>query len=105
KAVTALVLGGTSLAGGRGSIIGSLLGAINIYLITYVLATFSFGKFQSFVTELAYGVILVVALLLTLLLPQIQRHMRAVYPSVIFVFLGLVSVGVVLYARDVVVAP
>lgn len=36
-AVTALVLGGASLAGGRGGAIGSLLGAANIYLVTYVL--------------------------------------------------------------------
>jgi ribose/xylose/arabinose/galactoside ABC-type transport system permease subunit len=37
-AVTALVLGGTSLAGGRGGVIGSLLGAVNLFLIGYVLA-------------------------------------------------------------------
>jgi len=98
--VTALVLGGTSLAGGRGSIIGSLLGALNIYLITYVLATFSFGKIQSFVTQLAYGLILVAALLLTIFLPQIRRYTRAISPIAVFVFLGLVSVGVVLYAKD-----
>jgi len=104
-AVTALVLGGTSLAGGRGSIIGSLLGALNIYLITYVLATFNFGMVQSFVTQLSYGVILVVALLLTILLPQIQRTMRHVSPYVVFAFLGLAAVGVVLYAQDVVIKP
>ncbi len=101
-AVTALVLGGTSLAGGRGSIVGSLLGALNIYLITYVLATFNFGMVQSFVTQLAYGVILVVALLLTILLPQIQRAMRYVSPYVVFAFLGLTAAGVMLYAQDVV---
>ena len=101
-AVTALVLGGTSLAGGRGSIIGSLLGALNIYLITYVLATFNFGMVQSFVTQLAYGVILVVALLLTILLPQIQRAMRYVSPYVVFAFLGLTAAGAMLYAQDVV---
>lgn len=104
-AVTALVLGGTSLAGGRGSIIGSLLGALNIYLITYVLATFNFGMVQSFVTELAYGVILVVALLLTILMPQIQRAMRHVSPYVVFAFLALAAIGVVLYAQDVVTQP
>ena len=45
-AVTTLVLGGANLAGGRGSVVGSLFGAVNIYLITFVLATFSFGKVQ-----------------------------------------------------------
>ncbi len=50
-AVTALVLGGANLAGGRGGAFSSLLGALNIYLITYVLATFNFGTVQSFVTD------------------------------------------------------
>ena len=104
-AVTALVLGGTSLAGGRGSITGSLLGALNIYLITYVLATFHFGMVQSFVTQLAYGVILVVALLLTIFLPQVQQAMRGISPYVLFVALALAAAGVVLYAQDDVAAP
>ena len=43
-AVTALVLGGASLAGGRGSVIGSLLGAVNIYLITYRALDFQFRR-------------------------------------------------------------
>jgi ribose transport system permease protein len=100
--VTALVLGGTSLAGGRGSITGSLLGALNIYLITYVLATFSFGKIQSFVTQLSYGTILVAALLLTIFLPQVQRATRKLSPSAFFVFLSLVALGVMIYAKDTV---
>lgn len=98
--VTALVLGGTSLAGGRGSITGSLLGALNIYLITYVLATFSFGKIQSFVTQLSYGTILVAALLMTIFLPQVQRVTRALSPTAFFVFLSLVALGVIVYAKD-----
>ncbi len=100
--VTALVLGGTSLAGGRGSITGSLLGALNIYLITYVLATFSFGKIQSFVTQLSYGAILVAALLLTIFLPQVQRATRKLSPSAFFVFLSLAALGVMIYAKDTV---
>lgn len=100
--VTALVLGGTSLAGGRGSITGSLLGALNIYLITYVLATFSFGKIQSFVTQLSYGAILVAALLLTIFLPQVQRATRKLSPAAFFVFLSLIALGVMIYAKDTV---
>ncbi|MGI9414420.1 MAG: ABC transporter permease, partial [Hyphomicrobiales bacterium] len=42
-AVTALVLGGVSLAGGRGGVTGALLGALNLFLIGYVLSTFNFG--------------------------------------------------------------
>ena len=99
-AVTALVLGGTSLAGGRGSIIGSLFGALNIYLITYVLSTFSFGRVQSFVTEAAYGVVLVVSLLLTLALPGLPRHVTRVSPYAFFVVLGVLAFGVILYSKE-----
>jgi ribose transport system permease protein len=97
-AVTALVLGGASLAGGRASVFGSLLGALNLYLITFVLATFSFGAVQSFVTNLAYGSILVVSLLLTLIIPFIQRHLRHFSPLLYFVVLSVVGLGIVLHS-------
>jgi len=96
-AVTALVLGGTSLAGGRGTIMGSLFGALNLYLITYVLATFNFGAVQSFVTDLAYGAILVISLLLTIALPFIQRHIQNFSPLLYFVALSVVVFGVILH--------
>ena len=97
-AVTALVLGGASLAGGRASVMGSLLGSVNIYLITYVLATFNFGAVQSFVTDLAYGTILVLSLLLTLALPYVGSAVRHVSPLLIFVVLSLVGLGVIIHA-------
>lgn len=97
-AVTALVLGGASLSGGRGGVFGCFLGAINLYLITFSLATFSFGAVQSFVTNLAYGTILVVSLLLTLIIPFIQRHFRNFSPLLYFVALSVVALGVVLHA-------
>ena len=97
--VTALVLGGASLAGGRGSVIGSLLGAVNLFLIGYVLATFSFGGVQGFVTDLAYGVILVLSLLLTVALPYLQRWLRRVSPFLVFVVLALLFCGVMLHAK------
>jgi len=64
SAVTALVLGGTSLAGGKGGGVGSILGALNIYLISYVLSTFNFGSVSGYVTQLSTGAILVVSLLI-----------------------------------------
>lgn len=98
-AVTALVLGGASLAGGRGGVTGSLLGAVNLFLIGYVLATFSFGSIQGFVTDLAYGVILVLSLLLTVALPHLQRFLRHVSPFLVFVLLALAFCGVMLHAK------
>jgi len=98
-AVTALVLGGASLGGGRASVIGSLLGAANLFLIGYVLATFSFGGVQGFVTDLAYGVILVLSLLLTVALPYLQRWLRRLSPVLVFVVLAMLFTGVMLHTR------
>jgi ribose transport system permease protein len=95
-AITALVLGGAALSGGRSSVVGALLGAITLYLIGYVLSTLNFGDIQSFVTELAYGLILVLALLLTLLIPTVQRHLSFISPYGMFIVLGLVVLGLML---------
>ena len=97
--VTALVLGGTSLAGGRGGVIGSLLGAVNLFLIGYVLATFSFGAVQGFVTDLAYGLILVLSLLLTVAIPWLQRRVTNISPTIIFIVLSILFAGVILHAK------
>ncbi len=95
-AITALVLGGVSLAGGRGGVTGALLGAVNLYLIGYVLATFDFGAIQGFVTQLFYGVILVLSLLLTLLVPIVGRHVSFVSPYAAFIVLGAIVVAIML---------
>lgn len=95
-AVTALVLGGVSLSGGRGGVTGALLGAVNLWLIGYVLSTFNFGAIQAFVTQMSYGVILVLSLLLTLLVPVIGRHIRFISPWGAFVVLAAVVLGIML---------
>lgn len=66
QAVTALVLGGTSLAGGRGGITGSVLGAIAMYLVFVGLSSFNFGNISGFMTQMCYGFILVCSLMLSL---------------------------------------
>jgi ribose transport system permease protein len=96
-AVTALVLGGVSLAGGRGGVTGALLGALNLWLIGYVLATFNFGAIQAFVTQMSYGVILVLSLLLTLLVPVLSRHISFISPWSAFVVLGAIVVAIMLH--------
>lgn len=75
-AVTALVLGGTSLAGGRGGIAGSVPGALAVALISFTLTTFPLGVLSGFVTQLAYGLILVLALTFGLILPAIARKRK-----------------------------
>ena len=96
-AVTALVLGGVSLAGGRGGVTGALLGALNLWLIGYVLATFNFGAIQAFVTQMSYGIILVLSLLLTLLVPVLSRHISFISPWSAFVVLGAIVVAIMLH--------
>ena len=105
-AVTALVLGGANLAGGRGGAFGSLLGALNIYLITYALSTFSFGMVQSFVTDLAYGLMLVLSLLISVAVPHIRQYIRGLSPLVFFVILSVIALGVIMHTTvDQTVAP
>lgn len=96
-AVTALVLGGANLAGGRGSAFGSLLGALNIYLITYALSTFNFGMVQSYVTDMAYGAILVISLLISVAIPQLQKLARNLSPVMFFMILAVVALGVIMH--------
>jgi len=59
-AIAAVALGGTSLAGGRGGMIGSLLGASVIFLIDNLLGAVNVSAFWS---EAAYGAILIVSVL------------------------------------------
>ncbi|HEV7249846.1 MAG TPA: ABC transporter permease [Shinella sp.] len=66
QAVTALVLGGASLSGGRGGVVGAALGALNMFLINYLLGTFNFGSLSGYVTQLAFGAILACSLLVNL---------------------------------------
>ena len=49
---TALVLGGTSLAGGRATVMDSLLGALNLFPHRRCACPFNFGSVQGFVTDL-----------------------------------------------------
>jgi ribose transport system permease protein len=95
-AVTAVVLGGVSLAGGRGTITGALLGATNLFLIGYVLATFQFGSVQGFVTQLLYGLTLIISLLLAMLVPVVGRYISFISPFAAFMVLGIVVAGIVL---------
>lgn len=63
SAITALVIGGAALSGGRAKGLGSVVGAIDIWLISYVLSTFNFGLNASYWVEFATGAVLVAALL------------------------------------------
>ncbi|MFK0165074.1 ABC transporter permease [Rhizobium sp. NPDC090279] len=61
-AVAAVALGGVSLAGGRGGLTGAAIGAIDIFLLQSVLTSFNVS---TYVLQIAYGAILVVAVILT----------------------------------------
>ncbi|MEQ9054142.1 MAG: hypothetical protein RLO38_05485, partial [Roseovarius confluentis] len=95
-AITALVLGGVALSGGRGGVTGALLGAVSLWLIGYVLATFNFGAIQAFMTQMVYGIILVLSLLLTLLVPVIARYVSFISPWSAFLVLGVVVLSIMM---------
>jgi ribose transport system permease protein len=57
-AISAAALGGVSLAGGRGGLIGATIGAIDIFLLQSALTYFNVS---TFVLQVAYGAILVFA--------------------------------------------
>jgi ribose transport system permease protein len=67
-AIAAVVLGGTSLAGGRGGLIGVVFAAFSIYLLQNLLATFQVNPAW---LQIVYGGILIVAVVIQgALLPE-----------------------------------
>jgi ribose transport system permease protein len=57
-AISSIALGGVSLAGGRGGLLGAAVGALDIFLLQSIL---TFFNVSTFVLQLAYGAILVAA--------------------------------------------
>ena len=73
-AVAAVALGGVSLAGGRGGLLGAAIGAIDIFLLQSVLTSFNVS---TYVLQIAYGAILVAAVVLTAVQERAVRRERA----------------------------
>ncbi|MER8973016.1 ABC transporter permease [Mesorhizobium sp. M0800] len=63
-AIAAVALGGVSLAGGRCGLAGAAIGAVDIFLLQSVLTAFNVS---TYVLQIAYGAILVVAVIMTAL--------------------------------------
>lgn len=63
-AISAVALGGVSLAGGRGGVIGAAIGAIDIFLLQSAL---TYLNVSTFILQISYGAILVIAIMLTAL--------------------------------------
>lgn len=80
--VAALALGGVSLAGGQGGMLGAVIGAVDVYLINYLLGTFSFGVNAAYVSQLSYGLVLVFALLLAGLVAHSATRRRSTLDAV-----------------------
>jgi ribose transport system permease protein len=72
-AVAAVALGGVSLAGGRGGLIGAAIGAVDIFLLQSVLTSFNVS---TYVLQIAYGAILVAAVILTAVQERAARKER-----------------------------
>lgn len=71
EAFAAVAIGGTAFGGGRGSLVGSVFGAMTLGIITDVL--FSLGV-TSFATPIFYGAILFIAVSATS--PKLRAHVR-----------------------------
>jgi len=61
-AIAAAALGGVSLAGGKGGLVGAAVGAVAIFLLQSVLTSFNVS---TYVLQIAYGAILVGTVVLT----------------------------------------
>lgn len=72
-AIAAVALGGVSLGGGRGGMLGALVGAIDIFLIQNILTYFNTS---SFTLQAAYGAILVGAVMLNAAAGRVWRRVR-----------------------------
>ena len=92
-----MVLGGASLIGGRGGAFGAILGAGTLYLINYILVTFRFERLQRFVSDLSYGAGLVIALLVSLLLPYVQRVTKGLSVMVFFILMSFAGTFVIMH--------
>jgi ribose transport system permease protein len=73
-AIAAVALGGTSLAGGRGGIIGSIFGALSIYLIQNLLSAVHVSALW---LQVAYGAILVFAVVVNAEIRVLVRRRAA----------------------------
>jgi ribose transport system permease protein len=76
--VAAVALGGTSLAGGLGGMLGAVVGALDIFFVENILTILNVSPF---VVNLAYGVILVVALVINAAVSRRSRRRRLTMPS------------------------
>jgi ribose transport system permease protein len=72
-AISSVALGGVSLAGGRGGLLGAAIGAVNIFLLQSVL---TFFNVSTFVLQVAYGAILVAAVSFSPLQERLKRSAR-----------------------------
>ena len=72
-AIASVALGGVSLAGGRGGLVGAAIGAIDIFLLQSVLTAFNVS---TYVLQIAYGAILVAAVVLTAVQERATRKER-----------------------------
>lgn len=75
-AVSAVALGGVSLAGGRGGLVAATLGALDIFLLQTAL---TFFNVSTFVLQIVYGVVLTVAVALNS--DQLRRRFRRRSPA------------------------
>ncbi|MDT1060982.1 ABC transporter permease [Paracoccus sp. CPCC 101403] len=73
-AIAAVALGGVSLAGGKGGLLGAAIGAVDIFLLQSLLTAFNVS---TYVLQVAYGAILVSAVVLIALQDRSAKRSHA----------------------------
>lgn len=69
--IAAIVIGGVSLAGGRGRIVGAILGAVSLSLLINIIF---FANIPSLYQEFIRGLIIIVSLVMSIVIPNIKRR-------------------------------
>lgn len=75
--ITAVVVGGTSIAGGKGKLIGTAVGVILISIINRMVIFFGFQDYYSYAVQ---GVIILIAVLFTVIdMKDIKRYLAKIF--------------------------
>ena len=72
-AIAAVVIGGVSMSGGKGKLLGVLFGAMSYNIIDKIIAAM---RFDALINDTIKGAILLVAVLIQIIIPSLRRRLK-----------------------------
>ncbi|NLE70372.1 MAG: ABC transporter permease, partial [Clostridiales bacterium] len=72
-AIAAVVIGGISMSGGKGKLLGVLFGAMSYNIIDKIIAAM---RFDALINDTIKGAILLVAVLIQIIIPSLRRRLK-----------------------------